>query len=134
MTTIEKITNVDRPHDGPMGAERFDITLFWRGEPRLGDVPHREKYVIATPASAHCVTGKAHYWQIGPPEGPESSGLCRCCGGVRSFKNHFEIEFGDRDVAPKQRTMPEMLVSELWVRRRRSQPELWTERNEESSS
>ena len=46
MTTIERTTGVDRPNTGPMGAERFDITLLWRGEPRMGDVPHREKYVF----------------------------------------------------------------------------------------
>ena len=46
MTTIEGTTSVDGRHDGPTGAERFDITLFWRGEPRKGDVPHRERYVF----------------------------------------------------------------------------------------
>ena len=44
--TIKGATGVDRPSDRPMGAERFDIILFWRGEPRRGDVPHRERYVF----------------------------------------------------------------------------------------
>ena len=86
--------------------------------------------MITTLARVQCANGKAHYWLIGPPEGPESKGFCSRCGGVRLFKNHFEIDFGDSDAASKSHRMPELLVSEPWVRRRRNQPESWTEPNE----
>ena len=31
-----------------------------------------------------------HYWVIGPPEGPTSTGICRLCGAKREFETSYK--------------------------------------------
>lgn len=39
----------------------------------------------------HC---KPHHWKIAEPQGAESEGVCKHCGGVKSFRNYtWEWDF-----------------------------------------
>lgn len=35
----------------------------------------------------------SHNWDIEPPQGPESLGICSKCGEEKLFKNSFPVEF-----------------------------------------
>jgi hypothetical protein len=38
---------------------------------------------------------RVHHWNIEPPNGPVSAGVCDVCGESRDFKNSYEISSWD---------------------------------------
>lgn len=42
---------------------------------------------LEKPAEGSPCTAAHHHWDIAPPEGPTSIGVCRHCGEARSFRN-----------------------------------------------
>ena len=45
-----------------------------------------------------------HYWMIESPNGPTSSGECKICGEVRTFKNSIQITSWESDGNHAHRT------------------------------
>jgi len=60
-----------------------------------------------------------HHWEIEPPTGPFSQGVCQFCGEVREFNNSIpEQQWGDRRIVqkpqndPNEPDLPENLLEE----------------------
>lgn len=63
----------------------------------------------------------AHHWLIDPPNGPQSRGTCRHCGGERLFKNSLPDSLYDYErkrpshffaISPKAKLLVEEDVQE----------------------
>jgi hypothetical protein len=70
-----------------------EITQYWTAS-AMGFKSHKQKNGPDTPGDTNGTVADSicvHQWNIEPPKGPTSNGVCGVCGESREFQNSYEI-------------------------------------------